>query len=1083
MEGERVARSPKAPDSAEEFFSDDIVAGASFPLSSTCRGHARHRRGPRTPRSNSVSSAPSSSNASPDCSPFRCGGEGSRVRTSEVTVDCRRRASLGSWAEEKGDACVRSTGYSLRSFGLSGGQTAPKSPRALLSAEAPFLPPEDTKNRDAAAARVLYSSSSSSTCSANPLSAPRCPTSPRLFSEASSSSVLPAGSSRLCQSLARYGSPSLFPDSSDMCVRVKPAEKLAMTHGRGDKSGPHEGAKAARGGFATPVASSSPSPSRRASSSSFSSCSPSSVSAASASRSPVLPRLAPPPGLRPCFFETAVHATASPPEAPVDAGRDALLYPSYSRASTSSIGSGGHPSPLHSPGGALEPPADGARVDTLNIVSFNAGLLEYRLCGLQIYQNPPFTRRRLTHIPVSLLDTKSDIICLQEVYDDVHADFLVDSMRHVFPYVGRRTSGGRFALHNGLMVLSRFPILHTRFHPFHDVTYIERLFGSKGMLECCIDIPSVGVVALFNIHLASGAVDPESPYVEALRSAEIQQVLSACEDAGVRGEIPVVVGDLNAAPDLCASNYKSFVERGWRDCWLQVHGNRDVLLRHHLVHQQQMLLQHDLNPDILEERQRQVQLELEHLLRQHKIQQRMLAADVQKRKGSSQRAPAKASGGGSARRGEDGESQKAEEMRPLCARRERPSGSERARKFLEAEFRDGYHPLSPNGEVVAVAGPAPRQERPFATNGQDELAAGSSRSGGCAHVAVEMAALHSTLSPRKNSRFEELSASQAASTLSTTAPPSLQVLPMAVGAESSRARGERLRSLPADADGDLERGGQDAEAAQASGQADEERRLLTEAVHLTTQKVEQKIQHARATNGWSAMAGLGGAAMVAAEDSEATTTDDAEEWLLRKKERGEGLSSFRQASGALRCARSSSLLLAGGSLVTSPAHAEDEEDEWKDREEFTWDPQNPLNSIGPHAGCHGLRCDYVFLPPQRLSGGLKAFVPVAGEILLREPRVMVDACCFGCLGQVMLVTLSDHYALKITLRRSASFDCLTVSQSPSMQLALREANLFCGLPGTLSDGEAEEEEAAGAGAAEGADLEQAAPATAEPDGL
>lgn len=54
------------------------------------------------------------------------------------------------------------------------------------------------------------------------------------------------------------------------------------------------------------------------------------------------------------------------------------------------------------------------------------------------------------------------------------------------------------------------------------------------------------LAAVFNIHLASGAVDPESPYVEALRSAEILQVLSACEDAGHRGEVPIVVGDLNA---------------------------------------------------------------------------------------------------------------------------------------------------------------------------------------------------------------------------------------------------------------------------------------------------------------------------------------------------------------------------------------------------------------------------------------------------------------------------------------------------------------------------------------------------------
>eukprot|EP01068_Selenidium_serpulae_P020420 Selendium_serpulae@DN8458_c0_g1_i1.p2 len=34
---------------------------------------------------------------------------------------------------------------------------------------------------------------------------------------------------------------------------------------------------------------------------------------------------------------------------------------------------------------------------------------------------------------------------------------------------------------------------------------------------------------------------------------------------------------------------------------------------------------------------------------------------------------------------------------------------------------------------------------------------------------------------------------------------------------------------------------------------------------------------------------------------------------------------------------------------------------------FTWDPRNPLNTIGPHAGCHGSRCDHIFLPPLDLD--------------------------------------------------------------------------------------------------------------------
>lgn len=94
------------------------------------------------------------------------------------------------------------------------------------------------------------------------------------------------------------------------------------------------------------------------------------------------------------------------------------------------------------------------------------------------------------------------------------------------------------------------------------------MFASKGMLEATIEIPTIGRVMFLNIHLASGAVDPESEALEQLRNDEIRQALAVCSDAAIRGEIPVIIGDLNAAPNLCSSNYRVFLERGWRDSFL-----------------------------------------------------------------------------------------------------------------------------------------------------------------------------------------------------------------------------------------------------------------------------------------------------------------------------------------------------------------------------------------------------------------------------------------------------------------------------------------------------------------------------------
>ena len=68
----------------------------------------------------------------------------------------------------------------------------------------------------------------------------------------------------------------------------------------------------------------------------------------------------------------------------------------------------------------------------------------------------------------------------------------------------------------------------------------------KTTSACAVRRLFVLAVAIFNIHLASGAVDPESRYVEDVRAAEIRQLLKACDDAADRGHVPLVIGDLNA---------------------------------------------------------------------------------------------------------------------------------------------------------------------------------------------------------------------------------------------------------------------------------------------------------------------------------------------------------------------------------------------------------------------------------------------------------------------------------------------------------------------------------------------------------
>uniref|UniRef100_A0A0G4FWW1 Endonuclease/exonuclease/phosphatase domain-containing protein n=1 Tax=Chromera velia CCMP2878 TaxID=1169474 RepID=A0A0G4FWW1_9ALVE len=220
--------------------------------------------------------------------------------------------------------------------------------------------------------------------------------------------------------------------------------------------------------------------------------------------------------------------------------------------------------------------------------SFNAGLMDFRLMGVSFLSNPPFVEERVRRIPEALLSTNADVIALQEVFGSSHAHFLAESLKEAYPFCARVDEGqGRYgsrsrfgvpslAMHNGLMVLSKFPVLlnnhreggvgrSPRFHSFSHVTPLEALFASKGILEVTLEVPGVGMVALLNVHAASACPDPASPSAAAVRQAEMGEVFRVAQAAAERGEIPVVIGDLNAGPVVCRDNYSFLLERGFED--------------------------------------------------------------------------------------------------------------------------------------------------------------------------------------------------------------------------------------------------------------------------------------------------------------------------------------------------------------------------------------------------------------------------------------------------------------------------------------------------------------------------------------
>ena len=169
--------------------------------------------------------------------------------------------------------------------------------------------------------------------------------------------------------------------------------------------------------------------------------------------------------------------------------------------------------------------------ENISILTFNAGLLQFRLAGITIFSNPPYVNERYPFILNALKETNVEIICLQEVYDDFQAFELVEELKDKFPYNAREESGGLLTLHNGLLVLSKWPIIRKNLQLYNSVSTLEYYFATKSSLFVTIDVPVIGKISLANVHTtAGGTASPDAPNTDICREAELRQVIERCEE-------------------------------------------------------------------------------------------------------------------------------------------------------------------------------------------------------------------------------------------------------------------------------------------------------------------------------------------------------------------------------------------------------------------------------------------------------------------------------------------------------------------------------------------------------------------------
>ena len=205
----------------------------------------------------------------------------------------------------------------------------------------------------------------------------------------------------------------------------------------------------------------------------------------------------------------------------------------------------------------------------LRILTFNLGLLGFRLPGVCFVPMADHVRHRLKMAPRLLIGADADIIALQEIYDRRHRRYLVDAVRESYPYaygVGDRWS----MFSNGLMVLSRHPIVSGRYAPSPGFRLHERAISRKGYLCVEIESPGIGRLRLINVHLTlSGMFFPSVERInDVRRHDEIAHLMRLAASA----DPAILVGDFNCSPDVHGDHYRHITAAGYIDSFVAAGG-------------------------------------------------------------------------------------------------------------------------------------------------------------------------------------------------------------------------------------------------------------------------------------------------------------------------------------------------------------------------------------------------------------------------------------------------------------------------------------------------------------------------------
>lgn len=202
---------------------------------------------------------------------------------------------------------------------------------------------------------------------------------------------------------------------------------------------------------------------------------------------------------------------------------------------------------------------------TYRLMVWNVGMLQFRM-GPFRYEPVPYVQERLQAVPRALFESGADGVMLQELMDERDRRFVIESTRDFLPFVAHDggTSGG-LRKGSGLVILSRHPILSSKFVPYTDAPWEEGLVMEKGVLRARIASP-VGTVCLHNTHAAAGGIGhPEHARCDRIRARQLQELAATANVS--EDNLVLIGGDLNAGPQASPENYRTVLREGFVDTY------------------------------------------------------------------------------------------------------------------------------------------------------------------------------------------------------------------------------------------------------------------------------------------------------------------------------------------------------------------------------------------------------------------------------------------------------------------------------------------------------------------------------------